>query len=55
MHILQARRAGGDLRLPLGALWGAILDGREEARQRALRRHRSDVHPIDGRVPTRAA
>jgi uncharacterized surface protein with fasciclin (FAS1) repeats len=36
-------------------VWGAILDGREEARQRELRRHRSDVHPIDGPVPTRAA
>jgi hypothetical protein len=36
-------------------VWGAILDGREEARQRALRRNRSNVHPIDGRVPTRAA
>jgi hypothetical protein len=32
-------------------VWGAILDGREEARQR----NRSNVHPIDGRVPTRAA
>jgi hypothetical protein len=40
----------------LGLLvWGAILDGREEARQRALRRNRSNVSPIDGRVPERAA
>jgi hypothetical protein len=36
-------------------VWGAILDGREEARQRALRRNRSNVSPIDGRVPERAA
>jgi hypothetical protein len=36
-------------------VWGAILDGREEARQRALRRDRSNVRPIDGRVPDRAA
>jgi len=36
-------------------VWAAILDGREEARQRALRRTRSNVHPIDGPVPTRAA
>lgn len=36
-------------------VWGAILDGREEARQRALRRNRSHVSPIDGRVLERAA
>ncbi len=36
-------------------VWGAILDGREEARQRELRRGRSNVSPIDGRVPPRAA
>ena len=36
-------------------VWGAILDGREEGRQRALRRNRSKVSPIDGRVPPRAA
>jgi hypothetical protein len=36
-------------------VWGAILDGREEARQRALRRNGSNVSPIDGRVPERAA
>jgi hypothetical protein len=36
-------------------VWGAILDGREEARQRALRRTRSNVTPIDGRVPEHAA
>jgi hypothetical protein len=36
-------------------VWGAILDGREETRQRELRRNRSNVSPIDGRVPPRAA
>ena len=36
-------------------VWGAILDGREEARQRALRRNRSNLSPHDGRVPERAA
>jgi hypothetical protein len=36
-------------------VWGAILDGREEARQRALRRNRSNVSPNPGRVPQRAA
>ena len=35
--------------------WGAILDGREEARQRTLRRNRSSFSPIDGRAPERAA
>jgi hypothetical protein len=39
-------------------IWGAILDGREEARQRALRgqgdpavRSARNVHPIGERVP----
>ena len=36
-------------------VWGAILDGREEARQRALRRTRSKVSPIDGRAPQSVA
>jgi hypothetical protein len=36
-------------------VWGAILDGREEARRRALRRNRSNVSPIDGRAPQSAA
>jgi hypothetical protein len=52
MHVLQARLL---LLVARAARLGAILDGREEARQRALRRTRSNVHPIDGRVPTRAA
>lgn len=36
-------------------VWGAILDGREEARQRALRCSPGKVNLIDGRVPPRAA
>jgi len=40
-------------------IWGAILDGREEARQRALRGQRDleavrsarNVHPIGERIP----
>ena len=45
-------------------IWGAILDGREEARQRALRSQRDleteaarsarNVHPIGERVPPAA-
>jgi hypothetical protein len=43
-------------------VWGAILDGREEARQRALRGHRAleavrparNVHPIGERIPPAA-
>lgn len=45
-------------------VWGAILDGREEARQRALRvaeesgasrRARRTIHPVPDRVPPHAA
>jgi hypothetical protein len=46
-------------------VWGAILDGREEAHQRALRRRRepsaerarsrSNVQPLTDRVPPHAA
>ena len=36
-------------------VWGAILDGRDEARRRELRRNGSNVSPIDGRMPERAA
>ena len=36
-------------------VWGAILDGREEARQRELRRNRSTLSSHDGRVPDHAA
>jgi hypothetical protein len=43
-------------------IWGAILDGREEARQRALRSQRDleavrsarNVHPIGERIPPAA-
>ncbi|HLM93215.1 MAG TPA: hypothetical protein VK273_05340 [Gaiellaceae bacterium] len=43
-------------------IWGAILDGREEARQRALRsqpdldavRSARNVHPIGERIPPAA-
>lgn len=45
-------------------VWGAILDGREEARQRALRidqelqarrRSRRTIRPVTDRVPPHAA